>query len=470
MRILGPDGRPVESGPPVSDDVRKIVEQARAIDAAGDPATALQQMVLAFQSDVSSDLVLDATCDLLAGVMRMTGATQSDELQLFQAIRADRDNAEHYYQVGERFLELGQPMVARPFLARARQLCGGDTSQLTQAIDVSYARVLMDLGAYQEAIDGFHQLNESYGGLPIWLLLDMAECYALTRQLDEAAAVYEIATPDAAAQFDGLEQVREEVGDLIARVHDFDGITEMDLRAWHYVQTRAMLIELNDDPEIPGGRFVFLQPDEGDVASIVCTTAALLDAKQYSPNRILWLGPTSEPLARTFAQWWEIEPANVREYEHGDNTDSEDEVALLVMAHSDDVLTLQDEEAAFDLAQARPGLITFALDLHWTERQFITPDIAGFMAQGATLPWENRLEMSPDGQTATPIEETRDPDTIAQDIARLFPAEQQCDEEARALLGEYTECSDLILDHRDGTLYRRPLVPHSPVQSPRFGF
>ena len=464
MRILGPDGLPLESGPPVSEETRKIVDNAIALAEQGDPAGALQQMVFAFQNDVASDLVLDTTCALLSGMAQMAGAAQSHELDLFDQIRKNREEPTAYYQLGDHFFQLQQPFVARPFLLRAKKLVGAEPTELSQAIDVDYSQVLMDLGAYQEAINAFHELNDKYGGLPIWLILEMAECYALLRQIDEAEAVYQIAPPEAAAQFAGMEEVREEVGDLLARVRDFDG-EEMDLRDWHYVQTRGMLLETNPDENTPGERFLFFQPTEEEVAYIVGVAAALLDAKGYAPNRLLWLGENSEALARLFAQWWELDDANLRAYQPGDNTESEEDLALLVMAHSFDVMGLPDEEAFLDLAQSRAGLITFALDLRWMERQPMTPDIAGFMAQACNLPWGDRLLVDEEKQELTEIEETRDPQTIAIEIAKHFPPEEECDQIAKDILEDYSICTDLILDHRDGTLIRRPLVAHSPVKT-----
>jgi hypothetical protein len=470
MRILGPDGKPIETGPPVSDEVKQIIERAKAIAQQGDPVSALQQMVFAFQQDVTSNLVLDTTCDLLTQIAQATGNPPGEEYQIFDHLRNNREDPVGYYQVGNRFFQLQQPFLARPFLAQAKKLLGNTKNELSQAVDVDTAQVIMDLGAYQEAIDAFHQLNDTYGGLPIWLILEMAECYALLRQIDEAEAVYQIAPPEAATQFPGMEEAREEVGDLLARVRDFDGMEEVGLRAWHYVQTRGVLMETNPDENVPGERFIFFQPSEEDVAYVVGMTAALLDARGYAPNRLLWLGETSEPLARLFAQWWEVELANVRAYQPGDNNDDEDSLALLVMAHSYDVLSLPDEEALVDLIRARSGLITFALDVRWTERQPMTPDITGFLSQACNLPWETRLKVSEDGQTATPIEETREPETIAEAIAAQFPPEEECDEYAQELMELYNICTDLILDHRDGTLNRKTLVTHSPVQSPRFGF
>lgn len=470
MRILGPDGQPIETGPPVSDEVKQIVEQSLQIAQQGDPATALQRLVFAYQSDVTSNLVLDTTIDLLQQIAKATGSQQGDELALFTAIRDNREDPAAYFQLGERFFQLQQPFIARPFLGRARELVGSAPSELSQAIDVNYAQIVMDLGAYEEAIAAFHQLNDKYGGLPIWLVLEMAESYALLRQMDEAEAVYQIAPPEAAAQFEGMEGVREEVGDLLARVRDFDEVEEMGLRAWHYVQTRGMLLETNPDENVPGERFVFFQPSEEDVAYIVGQTAAILDQKGYAPTRLLWLGESSEALARVFAQWWEIEPQNFRPYQAGDNTDDEEEIGLLVMAHSSDIMSLPDEQTFIDLAQARAGLITFALDLRWTERQPMTPDIAGFMAQVCNLPWETRLQVGEDQQTMTQVTETRTPQEIAEQIAAQFPEEEECDKFAREMLEEYEVCTDLILDHRDGELIRRPMVTHSPVKSPRFGF
>ncbi len=470
MRILGPDGKPIETGPAVSEEVQKIVENARAIAQQGDPATALQQMVFAFQQDVTSNLVLDTTCDLLQQMAQRAGATSSEEYQLFDHLRQNREDPVGYYQIGNRFFQLQQPVIALPFLRRAKQLLNGTKNELSQAADVDYAQCLMDLGAYQEAINAFHELNDKYGGLPIWLILEMAECYALLRQIDEAEAVYQIASPEAAAQFPGMEEAHEEIGDLIARVHDFDGVEEMDLRAWHYVQTRGMLIDTNSDEDAPGGRYVLVQLGEEDVADIVGTTAALLDTKGYAPNRLLWLGENSEPLARLFAQWWEIDEENIRPYQPGDNSDDEDELGLLVMAHSYDVMSLPNEEALIDLLQARAGLITFALDVRWTERQPMTPDIAGLLSQVFTLPWEPRLEVSADQQSVTRIEETRSPQAVAEDLAKHFPPEEECDKYAQELLDYYSICTDLLLDHRDGTLHRKTLVTHSPIKSPRIGF
>lgn len=470
MRILGPDGQPIESGPPVSEEVRKLVEQAKATAQQGDPATALQQIAFAFQQDVRSDLVLDATCDLLTQIAQASGVPPGEEYQLFDHLRSNREDAMGYYRVGNRFFQLQQPFLALPFLAQAKELLGETKNELSQAADVDYSQALMDLGNYQGAIDAFHQLNDRYGGLPIWLILEMAECYALLRQPDEAEAVYQIAPPEAAAQFPGMAEARDEVGDLIARLHDFDDMETLDLRAWHYVQTRSILMETNPDENVPGERFVFFQPSEEDVAYIVGMTAALLDNKGYAPNRLLWLGESSEPLARLFAQWWEIAPENIRAYQSDDNTDDEDELALLVLAHSYDVMNLPDEEAMVHLINARAGLITFALDVRWTERQPMTPDITGFLSQACNLPWEDRLQVSEDQQTVTRLEETRDAQKIAEDIAAQFPDEEECDQFSKELLEFYEGCTDLILDHRDGTLNRKTLVTHSPIKSPRFGF
>lgn len=466
MRILGPDGRPIESGPPVKESVRQAVDHAKELAAQGDPQNALQQLVMAYQEDISSDLILDATCEILAQIGQMQGSAQpSEELQLFDAIRRNREDATAYYQLGNRFFQLQQPVIARPLLARAREILGDQVNEVTQAVDVDLAQTLMDLGAYQDAIDAFHRMNDTYGGLPIWLILEMAECYALLRQMDEAEAVYTIAPPESASEFPGMEEVREEVGDLIARVHDFDDQEDMGLRAWHYVQTRSILVETNPDENVPGERFVLFQPSEEDVAFVVGTAAALLDARGYAPNRLLWIGENSEPLARLFAQWWEVEPENVRPYQIGDNTDDEESVSLLCMAHS---FNIPDEETFQDLVYARSGLITFALDLRWTERQPLTPDLAGIMTQACNLPWETRIQVSEDQQTVTQIQETRTPQEIADTIAALFD-EEECDNAAKELVEDFAGCTDLILDHRDGTLIRRPLMTHSPIKSPRLG-
>src|SRR5579862_2117595 len=122
MRILGPDGKPIEPEAPVTEEVKQFVERAAAIAADGDPASGLQQLVFAFQQDVNSDLVLNATIDLLTQMVALSGSEQSDELELFKQLRNSRKDANIYYQIGNRFCQLQQPFVGKPFLDRARQL------------------------------------------------------------------------------------------------------------------------------------------------------------------------------------------------------------------------------------------------------------------------------------------------------------------------------------------------------------
>ena len=474
MRILGPDGLPIGGGdlsePGVTPEVRQMVEQAKAIAAQGDLQNALQQMVLAFQTDVTSNVVLEATIELLQRMAQDRGDQQSAELQMFQHMLDNREDPEIYYAAGSRFLQSQQYFIARPFFAQAKKLVGETQDQVSQAIDVEYSQVLMELGDYQQAVDVLQHLNDTYGGLPVELILKMTECYVLLRQMDEAEALYNVVPDEAIAANPGLEEWRDEVGDLIARVHDFDDREELGLREWHYVQTRGILLETNPDENMPGERFVFFTPSEEDVAYMIALTAAILDTKGYAPNRILWLGDSSEVLARTFAQWWEVDDAQVRAYQPGDNTDEEDDLALLVMAHSYDVQgLLPNEEALFELFPARAGLITFALDLHWTDRQPITPDVAGFMSQICHFPWEARVENNDNQITVTPITEKLDARALAEKLAAQFPEEAESDRFAQETLEDYAACTDLILDHRDASLSRKQLVTHSPLPGPRLG-
>ena len=105
MRILGPDGKPIETGPSVSEEVKQLVQQAKAIVAEGEPHNALQQMVFAFQSDVSSDLVLDTTCEILLDMMQRANASESFELQIFEKLKIHRSDPAAYQQVGHWFAQ-----------------------------------------------------------------------------------------------------------------------------------------------------------------------------------------------------------------------------------------------------------------------------------------------------------------------------------------------------------------------------
>lgn len=155
MPILGPDGKPIQTGPPAPEESKQIVEQSRAIAAQGDFQAAINQMGFAFQYDVSSDLVLNTTCEFLGQIAQARGGEQAGELELFQRIRDNRDDAEAYYMIANHFFQVGQAFLSHPFYARARQLVGDASTPLSQMLDVEHGQVLMELGAYQEAVDVF---------------------------------------------------------------------------------------------------------------------------------------------------------------------------------------------------------------------------------------------------------------------------------------------------------------------------
>ncbi len=486
MSILGPDGQPIISGPQPSSEVRQMVDQIQAIALQGGTGVALQRMVVVFQEDVVSDFVLATACDLLAKAQAEqtalwnqlpleqkaeVPAPSDEELQLFLYLRENTSSPQAYYDIGTRFFRMGQMIVSRPFYARAKALLGKEQSELNQNVSVELAQNLMELSGYQEAADILQDLNDTYGGLPIELILKMTECYALLRSLPEAETLFGIITEDALVNNPALEEWFEETGDLLARIHDFDGREQLALREWHYVQTRGAIVALNSDQSMPGERFAFCAPPLQEIAQIVGVTAAALDQKGYAPNRLLWLGERSEPLARLFAEWWDIDPAAIRSYVPGDNTDNEDDLALLVMSHSYDIMALPNEEAVFELYEAKAGLITFSFNLQWTERQAITPDIVGLLSQYCYLPWEATVAIdNQGGVSVTPIETAPDAKALAKQMAALFPSEQDCDQHAQRLLETYAGCTDLILDHRDGELYRKSLVTHSPIPSPQIAF
>ena len=70
----------------------------------------------------------------------------------------------------------------------------------------------------------------------------------------------------------------------------------------------------------------------------------------------------------------------------------------------------------------------------------------------------------------TESSKNRDRPTSRAGHRQALPCQREVDEIAAELLDEFAICTDLILDHRDGTLARRPVVAHSPIKSPRLGF
>ncbi|MDE2125893.1 MAG: hypothetical protein KGJ62_04820 [Armatimonadetes bacterium] len=448
--VLGADDNVYRSP---EDPAAAIIGEARALMTQG-ASLALQRLSEVFYLDVSSDAVIDNVLAMMRTAMAFSGEQASEELSLFERLQAERGNAESYFRIGARFQELGNPRVALPFLIRARDLAAPHTTEFQIALGTTLARAHMQSGAYQAAVLEYHKVSELLSGLPGWLMLELAECYALLRQCDDAERVLEAAPREALSDAADYEQALEETADLIARVREFTTVADPGIREWHYAQTRGAVMSVSPTDVGFNGRYPAIRLEVASVALLcagLCKWLSLLDLR---PKCVSWLGPAAEPLALHIAALLSNGPTSTAPWSPGSNIDG-DAPGLLVLAHSWDVQYLASELDLQELATARSGMLLFCLQTGSTEPQPVTPDISGMLAESAELPWETP------GTTAA--------QTAADWAAAL--AEQAPDTGATEALATeleqaYEGFTDLLLNHRDGTLPRRILPGHSPLNAP----
>ncbi|MGZ4134939.1 MAG: tetratricopeptide repeat protein [Tumebacillaceae bacterium] len=174
-------------------------------------------------------------------------------------------------------------------------------------------------------------------------------------------------------------------------VERYEAFPPQDLRDWHFVQYGTPLLRLSDEElgqkvDTLNGRFVFINYGMLNVATALQAFKRLVEEVPAFP-KYEYIIPASyrvAPIAFALSEMLEIPLVNPDAMES-------DFPGLMVTGWTDEV------EAVSKHLIDNPAVTLFSFSMGWTQQATLCPEVIGFMDQANRLPWEETVEVMPDG-------------------------------------------------------------------------
>lgn len=379
-----------------------------------------------------------------------------EESHLFRQALMYPQRFESYEKLGSHFIEVGHYPLAEPFLRKALDLQPGHVD-VAHDLALAYAR-RFQIGKAVEVLSQVQVEND------FWVLYFYTKCRILNgntdnteEQIGQLYAVLDSVPEDkntimARKKVDELEETRQR---YLQVAHP-----QTHIRDWQFIQYGGVILDYFEDSEnyVAGGRYVASWGSDESIKAMAVQLKAFLQHMHMHPKEIKMMGDrNSEIVGRVIGKEMAL---NCSIYNPEDtNTD-----CLIVAADSSLF------NACGELTTVQNGQLLFALNHDWLESSFINPDIIGFMTQSYYYPW------SGDGFTVNPEtqkmdrkpEDTRDAETIAEEIYSLSPTEEAKDHDA--LFDFYRERKDWLKGMGKRTNNNRyHFMVETPVPGSYFG-
>ena len=165
------------------------------------------------------------------------------------------------------------------------------------------------------------------------------------------------------------------------------GLTDKDLRGWHFVSTGGALLHLSPYGYDEGmqGRYAFTQDSFARCRHTLLLLMKLVEAWGLEPERILAPADRDSRILATAASRLFQLPLHDYGAAAGPG---------LIVAFD---LSALSETTPRDLLFHRPGQVLFAHACCWTDPPACAPDAAGFLYQNHQTAWGERLQADPAG-------------------------------------------------------------------------
>lgn len=384
---------------------------------------------------------------------RILGAT--DEAQLFEAVHEDPEALEARHKLAYHLVDEGRPDVAIGLLELG--LAGVEPGPAEAGLRRELAFAQLRNRDFEASLRSLAPLEHMELADPelIDTHLLQAECAVyLGRRglsqayLDRAEAL--VPDDDQRASLDGLHA-------LHGRARHFEKLTDLDVRAWHFVQHGGVLLKTAggffEDGSL-AGRFEMLDLRIDMVAFLLQRTVDLLAWAGISYEVVIPTGEVAAPLASALARRLGIEMVESLPDRAGRS-------ALLVATNAAEYGPL-----VAGLARHRRELGLFAINLDWTRDAPVCPEIVGVLAQRSFLPWETRYSVDPGtGETRETGGDARPADELGAELLAAMDALPDDGGVAHEeFLAHYAELrEELVLGNDQLVPHRRRFTHVSPA-------
>lgn len=310
-----------------------------------------------------------------AGLLaRAAGDDAPDLSRSAQRLMTSPDDLQSLYDTGFQLFEVGLFDLAAAAFARAEALSPGLAPIVSELV-----ASLEELGRYTEAhhLIGRHPhlLDEGF------LFVYLAAFNAIASGKPAAARVLlpRLTPSDSAERF-----MADRIHQMMARIAHIRPVTTLgpvDLRGWHFALTGGALLHLSTAgyADAMRGRYAFIQDRLSVCRGAIGLLTELLGATGLSPEQVVLLPERgSEALGLALAQTLGLPTVDFQPNTPG-----------LVVAYDLDALPMQLQVA---LRHHHPGQILWSHATCWTRPPICTPDIATYLYQHNSAPWEPSLE------------------------------------------------------------------------------
>ncbi len=332
------------------------------------------------------------------------------DARLFEAVEAAPEDASARYALAFRLVDQARPDVAVPQLQACLDADPGDPAVRRE---LAYAQ--LQSGAFRDCLDTLEpicdapELSETER---LDVQLTRAEAALLARDRELCADL--LAECDA---FDADDEQRERLDALhgqLGRSRRWPALDELGLREWHFIQHAGVILKVAGGYFEDGsrqGRYDVLDLRLDMVAFLLQRLAHLLERLGLLPDAFAPASPAAAPLAHALALALDRRVETAEEAGRRGST-------LLLAADAAEL-----GAHAGRLAEHRPELRAFALNLPWDRGQPVCPEVVGVLARRVLLPWEERYALdSATGAMRTLPADARGPEVIGRELAAAMAA------------------------------------------------
>ncbi|MFC4766338.1 tetratricopeptide repeat protein [Effusibacillus consociatus] len=333
-----------------------------------------------------------------AFVLRMSG--KHEAAGLFEAVVADTEDAEAYFRLGYQLVQEGMYGSALGPLSRCVQLVPD-----AAAANYEFAFALMKEFYNEEALHFFMKAYEQEQAMSMTFYI--AQLLIFLGRSGEATLFVSKLEEQVKESGEGEMQLEYTKGMLRRyRAHKAETI-----RDWHFVQYGTLLLrtfeeDYPDEPNHSNGRFTFVNFSYEQVASVLAALQTTIGTIDVFPKYeyVAAAGKASEPLAHAFGRMLMLP---VKPLADGLASGQK---GIVITSFSDEL-----QEIGADVWE-RGDVLLFSFALSWTQETNTLPEVIGYLAQAARLPWQERLEFSEDGEPSVIPPDDRPAEEIARGI------------------------------------------------------
>ncbi|GIM47351.1 hypothetical protein DNHGIG_29000 [Collibacillus ludicampi] len=383
-----------------------------------------------------------------AFALRMLGRHQSADL--FEQVLLQPRRADAFFQLGNRFIDEGMFGLALAPLYRCYQLAPKEA-----VVNYTLAYALMKEFQIEAALSF---MRRAYEIEPlIHVIYSMAYLHLLLGNPEQADPYLLELDHKVRQEEEGMERLkylREFRKRLLAH-------PPKDIRDFHFAQYGTVLLRVfkDDFPHVQEdpahGRYAVASFNYYQVASVLRAFQLLIETVVTKPaySYVVSVSQQGTPLALALSRMLAIPMIAFSD-------SPERSPGIIVAVNSDEI----NEIARFYID--RPEHLIFAFSVDWTRETAMLPDVIGYLAQLAFLPWQERLEIGENGEAVRLPADERSPVQLADEIMKQLDQVEQS--YVSALARYFKERQELWKLGLNTDRPRKRFLVESPLGGARF--